>query len=130
MGVNHKFNKDIKKKSVEFRLYEFRGRGYADELKLAAKKHDLAAIRGYDDREAEMPDIGLVRFTDSETGKVSVLDTSNINARRDYNLWWKQNDRQITELLNRSGVDFTTLRTDQNYVQSLLNLFKKRERRF
>ena len=103
---------------------------YADALKVASRKHDLAAIRIYDEREAEMPDVGLVRFTDAETGQVSVMDTSNANARRDYNLWWKQKDRQITDLLNRSGVDFTTLRTDQNYVTALINLFKKRERRF
>ena len=129
-GAIRYFTNMIKKKCIAFLISDFMGKGYADALKIASKKHDLAAIRIYDEREAEMPDIGLVRFTDSETGQVSVLDTSNINARRDYNLWWKQNDRQITERLNRSGVDFTTLRTDQNYVQSLINLFKKRERRF
>ena len=129
-GAIRYFNNMIKKKCIAFLISDFMSKGYADALKIASKKHDLAAIRIYDERESEMPDVGLVRFTDSETGQVSVLDTSNINARRDYNLWWKQNDRQITDLLNRSGVDFTTLRTDQNYVQSLINLFKKRERRF
>lgn len=129
-GALRYFNNMIKKKCIAFLISDFDGKEYAHALKISARKHDLAAIRIYDEREAEMPDVGLVRFTDAETGKVCVMDTSNLNARRDYNLWWKQNDRQITELLNRSGVDFTTLRTDQNYVQSLINLFKKRERRF
>ncbi len=129
-GAIRYFNNMIKKKSIAFLISDFMGQGYSDALKIAARKHDLAAIRIYDEREAEMPDLGLVRFTDAETGQVSVMDTSNTNARRDYNIWWKQNDRKITDLLNRSGVDFTTLRTDQNYVTSLINLFKKRERRF
>ena len=129
-GAMRYFNNMIKKKCITFVISDFMGKNYADALKIASRKHDLAAIRIYDERETEMPDVGLVRFTDAETGQVSVMDTSNINARRDYNLWWKQNDRQVTELLNRSGVDFTTLRTDQNYVPSLINLFKKRERRF
>ncbi len=129
-GAIRYFNNMIKKRSIAFLISDFMGKGYADALKIASKKHDMAAIRIYDEREAEMPDIGLVRFTDAETGDVSVMDTSNINARRDYNLWWKQNDRQTIELLNRSGVDFTTMRTDQNYVPLLINLFKKRERRF
>ncbi len=129
-GAIRYFNNMIKKRSIAFLISDFLGRGYADALKIASKKHDMAAIRIYDEREAEMPDMGLVRFTDAETGDVSVMDTSNLNARRDYNLWWKQNDRQTIDLLNRSGVDFTTMRTDQNYVPLLINLFKKRERRF
>ena len=77
-----------------------------------------------------MPDIGLVRFMDAESGKVSLMDSSSATLRRDYNIWWKQNDRMTIDRLNRSGVDFTTLRTDLPYVQPLLSLFKKREKRF
>lgn len=129
-GAIRYFNNMIKKKSIVFLISDFMGKGYADALKVASRKHDLAAIRIYDERETVMPDVGLVRFTDAETGQVSVMDTSDKNTRRDYNLWWQQNDRQTNEMFNRSGVDFTTLRTDQNYVPALINLFKKRERRF
>ena len=76
-----------------------------------------------------MPDLGLVRFTDAETGVSSLLDSGNINVRRDYNIWFRQTNAQTTELLNRCGVDHVTLRTDRPYVQPLINLFKKRERR-
>ena len=77
-----------------------------------------------------MTDMGLVRFIDAETQKVSLMDTSNAALKRDYHVWWKQNERRTFEQLNRCGVDFTTIRTDQPYVQPLLNLFKRRERRF
>lgn len=128
-GALRYLNNMIKKKSICFMISDFIGMGYEDALKVASKKHDLAALRIMDPREAEMPDVGLARFVDAETGEVSLMDTSNANLRRDYNLWWKQTDRRVNELLNRSGVDHTLLRTDQPYVQPLLNLFKRRERR-
>ncbi len=123
------FNNMIKKKCIAFLISDFIGTGYEDALKVSAKKHDLAALRIHDVREAEMPDVGLIRFVDAETGKVSMMDTGNLMTRRDYSIWWKQTDRQTTELLTRSGIDHASLRTDQPYVQPLLNLFKKRDRR-
>jgi uncharacterized protein (DUF58 family) len=128
-GALRYFNNMIKKRCIAFLISDFMGKGYDDALKVSSKKHDLAALRILDVRETEMPDIGLVRFVDAETGVVSVLDTGNVDARRDYNIWWKQTDRQTSELLSRSGIDHVTLRTDQPYVQPILNLFKKRERR-
>ena len=129
-GALRYFTNVIKKRSIAFLISDFITTGYDDALKIASKKHDLAAIRIYDQREVEMPDIGLVRFMDAETGHVSMMDTSNASVRRDYTIWWRQNERLTEERLRRSGVDFVNLRTDQPYVQSLINLFKKREKRF
>ena len=123
------FNNMIKKRCIAFVISDFMNAGYGDAIKVASKKHDLAAIRVYDPREAEMPDLGLVRFTDAESGQTSLLDSGNANVRRDYQIWFKQTQAQTTELLNKCGVDHATIRTDQPYVQPLINLFKKRERR-
>lgn len=123
------FNNMIKKRCIAFVISDFMNAGYGDAIKVASKKHDLAAIRVFDPREAEMPDLGLVRFTDAESGQTSLLDSGNANVRRDYQIWFKQTQSQTTELLNKSGVDHVTIRTDQPYVQPLINLFKKRERR-
>lgn len=123
------FNNMIKKRCIAFLISDFMNAGYEDAIKIASRKHDLAALRIYDPREEEMPDLGLVRFTDAETGVSSLLDSGNINVRRDYNIWFRQTNAQTTELLNRCGVDHVTLRTDRPYVQPLINLFKKRERR-
>ncbi|MBK9402391.1 MAG: DUF58 domain-containing protein [Bacteroidetes bacterium] len=123
------FNNMIKKRCIAFVISDFMATGYEDAIKISSKKHDLAAIRVFDAREAEMPDVGLVRFVDAETGQVSLLDSSNLSVRRDYHLWWKQTQAQTSETLSRSGIDHATFRTDQPYVQSLINLFKKRERR-
>lgn len=125
-GALRYFNNMIKKRCIAFVISDFIGTGFERALKIAARKHDLAALRIQDPRESEMPPVGLVRFTDAETGETCMLDTSDVNVRRDYNLYWKQTERQTTELLSRSGVDHATLRTDQPYVQPLLNLFKRR----
>ena len=123
------FNNMIKKRCIAFVISDFMASGYEDAIKVASRKHDLAAIRVFDPREAEMPDLGLVRFTDAETNSTSLLDSGNLSVRRDYHLWWKQTQAQSTELFGRSGIDHATFRTDQPYVQPLINLFKKRERR-
>lgn len=123
------FNNMIKKRCIAFVISDFMTSGYEDAIKVASKKHDLAAIRVYDPREAEMPNVGLVRFVDAETGEASMLDSSQDNVRRDYQLWWKQTQGRTSELLNKCGIDHTTLRTDLPYVQPLINLFKKRERK-
>jgi len=123
------FNNMIKKRCIAFVISDFMATGYEDAIKVASKKHDLAAIRIYDTREAEMPDVGLVRFVDAETGDVSLLDSSNADVRRDYHLWWKQAQAQTNDLLNKCGIDHAIFRTDLPYVQPLINLFKKRERK-
>ncbi len=129
-GALRYFNNMIKKRCIAFLISDFISPKYDDAIKISSKKHDLAALRIMDPREAEMPDVGLVRFVDAETGVASLFDTSDGEARRDYQLWWKQTERQTSEILNRSGVDHTILKTDQPYVQPLLKLFKQRERRF
>lgn len=123
------FNNMIKKRCIAFVISDFMSVGYEDAIKVASKKHDLAAIRVFDPREAEMPNVGLVRFVDAETGEASLLDSSQPNVRRDYHLWWKQAQGQTSELLNKCGIDHATFRTDLPYVQPLINLFKKRERK-
>jgi len=128
-GALRYFNNMIKKKCIAFLISDFVGTNYEDAIKVTGKKHDLAALRIMDPREEQMPDVGLVRMRDAETNQVVLVDTSNANLRRDYNLWFKQNQHQTTDLLNRSGVDHTLLSTDQSYVQPLMNLFKKRERK-
>lgn len=123
------FNNMIKKRCIAFVISDFMATGYEDAIKVASKKHDVAAIRIFDQRETEMPSVGLVRFVDAETGQASLLDSSQDHVRRDYHIWWKQAQAQTTELLNKCGIDHASFRTDLPYVQPLINLFKKRERK-
>jgi len=119
-------NNMIKKRCIAFVISDFMDSGFDDAIKVASKKHDLAALRIVDPREEEMPDVGLVRFKDAETGFVSVMDTSDANVRNNYRLYFQQSARLTSELLNKSGVDNVAIRTDQSYVKPLMNLFKQR----
>ena len=119
-------NNMIKKRCIAFVISDFMDQGFEDAIKVASKKHDLAAIRIFDPREEEMPELGLVRFKDAETGFVSMMDTSDANVRNNYRLFFQQTSRYTTEVLNKSGVDQVSIRTDQSYVRPLMNLFKQR----
>ena len=119
-------NNMIKKRCIAFVISDFMDQGFEDAIKVASKKHDLAAIRIFDPREEEMPELGLVRLKDAETGFVSMMDTSDANVRNNYRLFFQQTSRYTTEVLNKSGVDQVSIRTDQSYVRPLMNLFKQR----
>lgn len=123
------FTNMIKKRSIAFLISDFKCEGYTDPLKVASRKHDLVAIRIYDQREAELPDIGLVRMQDSETGKLMWVDTSRKAVRNDYRNHWLLTQKETDQIFARSGVDYVKIATDQNYIQPLINLFKKREKR-
>jgi uncharacterized protein (DUF58 family) len=124
------FNNVIKKKSITFVISDFMNEGFEDALKIANRKHDLVALRIFDQRETLLPEMGLVRLKDAETGKILLIDTSNQQARTNYLTWWKQKDNYLTTLFGKSGIDSVKIRTDQSYVEPLMSLFKRREKRF
>ncbi len=116
----------IKKRSVAFLISDFISPEFEDAIKIANRKHDLVALRVYDRREAELPPIGLVQVKDAETGQQIWVDTYNKKVRETYNQWWQNKQTSLTDLFLRSGVDNVMIRTDEDYVKPLINLFKKR----
>jgi uncharacterized protein (DUF58 family) len=123
------FTNVIKKRSIAFLISDFMDDNFADALKLAAKKHDIVGIRVYDEREEELPDIGLIKVADPETGNTHWLDTSSRSIRNEYKKNWVENQHKLETTFRRSGIDNVSIRTDRSYVQPLMNLFKRRERR-
>ncbi len=116
----------IKKRSTAFLISDFMDENFNDALKIASKKHDLVGLRIYDEREAELPSIGLVQLKDAETGEHIWIDTSDRTIRDNYKNAWLSKERTINETLKKVGVDFVTIATDQDYVRPLIKLFKKR----
>ncbi len=123
------FTNVIKKRSTAFLISDFIDDGYEKALKIASKKHDLVALKIYDKREIELPPIGLLKLKDSETGKTIWIDTSDKNTNDNYKSWWNKHYNHTKDILRKTGIDFVAIRTDESYVQPLINLFKKRERR-
>ena len=97
-----------------------------DALKIAGSKHDLVGIRVVDEREATLPDVGIVELQDAETGRKVWLDTSSRSVREHYAERWTERERSIEELLRRNRIDSATISTDGDYVAELIKLFKQR----
>lgn len=116
-----------RKRSVVFVLSDFVGElSYADALRRLARRHDVAAVRVYDERTAQLPDVGLMRVCDAETGRSMMLDTSHSGVRAAYEGWWQQHAAELDDLMKRSGVDYVAVRNGDDYVRALMRLFARR----
>ena len=99
---------------------------YEDALKLAANRHEISAINVYDPREREIPDLGLVRVRDAETGTEGWIDTSSRSVRNSYAQWSRNVLANAQQLFNRYKVDTVNISTDDDYVKSLIAFFKNK----
>ena len=130
------FNNVVKKKSIAFLVSDFLSKDSGQEkfqkdfkksLSIVGKKHDLIGLHIYDEREANMPDIGLAKVVDSESGKEFWIDTSDKALREKYAKTFHENVRSTKDLFGKSGAQLESIKTEDNYVISLMNMFKKRE---
>ncbi len=120
------FTNAIKKRSTAFLISDFIDAGFEKELTIANRKHDVVALHVYDIRETEMPDVGLVKLKDAETGERIWVDTSDIRLRKSYKNAWGQNQLELQKTFTRSGVDSVSMSTADDYVKSLMKLFRMR----
>lgn len=120
----------IKKRCTAFLISDFMDKDFDNAIKIAGSKHDLVALRIFDKREMELPDMGLLKVFNKESGNRTWVDTSNKKNRENYNKWWRDHDQYLNRLFLKSGVDAANFSTDEDYVKPLVNLFKKREARF
>jgi uncharacterized protein (DUF58 family) len=99
---------------------------FAEALKIAANKHDLAAIRLYDPREASLPKVGLMQLRDAETGKEMWIDTSSRKVRTQYESWWRNANVSVSQSLAKCRIDNVQISTAEDYVKPLIRLFERR----
>ncbi len=99
---------------------------YSKPVTVASSRHDLIGIQVYDKRDASMPDVGLMRVLDLETGDTRWIDTSSSRVRKAYNKWWYERQQAMTAVLRSARVDFASVATDEDYVRALMALFKTR----
>jgi len=124
------FSNIIKKRCTAFLISDFQDNDFEDAIKISSKKHDLVAIRIFDNLESQFPDIGIVKLKNTETGKSIWVDSSDIHIRKNYQIWWNQHEKYISDVFRKSGIDNAKINTNQDYVRQLINLFKKRESRY
>ena len=121
----------LKKRSTAFVLSDFMdtadGRArFEDALKIASGKHDMVGIRVYDRREQQLPDVGILELKDAETGEKVWVDTASRAVRDAYARNWEQTSALIDSSLKRCRVDNVEIATGEDYVTSLMKLFKRR----
>lgn len=116
----------IKKRCTAFLISDFRDKGYARSLQIANNKHDVAALHVFDRRETSLPNVGLIRVRDAESGRERWIDTSRSKVRESYTLKWESHVEMMKEIFTRAGVDHVSLQTGADYVKPLMRLFKKR----
>ncbi len=121
------FSDALKRRCTMFLISDFIDESdYRTPLNVAMSRHDVMAIQVYDKRDSEMPDVGLMRVLDLETGATRWIDTGSSATRKAYNKWWYDRQQKMVTTLRSSRVDYTSVATDEDYVRALMGLFKNR----
>ncbi len=122
-------NRTAKRRSVIFLISDFQTDGYRKPLRIARKKHDVIPVVVDDEREHEMPNVGLLELQDSETGEIVVLDTTSAKQRKRYAEFARQQVADREQIFRELKMDPIYIHTGQDMIDPLRRFFHKREAR-
>ncbi|GMW01310.1 MAG: hypothetical protein AMXMBFR84_24470 [Candidatus Hydrogenedentota bacterium] len=128
-GALHFLNSILRRKSVVFLVSDFLADGFEHPLRITRQRHDLIAVVVSDPREATLPNVGLISVVDAETGRETMVNTSDPRVRERYVMAAQARVQSRTELFRRSRVDSIIVNTDRPYADELFRFFRMRERR-
>jgi len=129
-GALEYMNNAIKKKSIAFLISDFMDAGYEKILRIVGRKHDLIGIVLDDRREKEIPNIGLVKLADAETGAERWIDTSSKRVRTQMIFDRREREKLRNSIFIKSHLDRIEVTTGSNYIQPLVQFFRRREKRW
>lgn len=121
-------NNISKKRTITFILSDFFTTDYEQALSIVAKRHDIIGVKITDKLEVNLPNAGLIRVKDAETGDIRLLDTSNASIRKSWNEYFKKYDDEFRTVLGKNNCDILPIYTDDDYIKALRIFFKKRAR--
>ncbi len=121
--------KVAKRRSVVFLISDFVDSNYWTSLKMVNKKHDIIGVRLYDPSEAELPDLGLVKVIDPESEKEFWINTSRYQDRIDYNNTYNNRISELQSQCKKIKFDIISISTQEDYVEPLMDFFRRREKR-
>jgi uncharacterized protein (DUF58 family) len=117
----------LKRRSTVFILSDFYNkRSFQTQLQIAGQKHDIMAIQVYDPFVKQLPNVGLLKVEDSETGRELIIDTSSKKLRMRHAKVWTDRQQRLQEDFAKSNVDWTSIATNEDYVKAMMLLFKMR----
>lgn len=109
----------------QFAVTETRTKSGVTPIVIASRKHDMNIIQIYDRRDAELPDVGLIKMKDAESGVRVWTDTSLRSTREAYAAHWNKQQQNLIALFQKTGINHVSLRTDEDFVKALMRLFKQ-----
>lgn len=117
----------MKKRCTTFVLSDFYDQHSFDkQLQICCSRHDVAAIRVYDTLQKALPDVGLLRVMDSETGHEQYIDTSSKALRIAHANYWLQRTTSLETTFAKVSVDHVSVATNEDYVKALRKMFAMR----
>lgn len=125
-GALKYFTNVIKKSSTCFVISDFFGKDFKQTLTISNNKHDIVGFQVFDQRETEIPNVGLIKIKDAETGERIWIDTSDKKMRKSYKHHWNERQLNLQKIFKQAGVDFVSMSTDEDYVKTLMRLFNLR----
>ena len=121
------FTDALKKRCTTFLISDFIDtHDFTRQLQIACNRHDVIAIQVYDKRDTSLPDVGLMRMTDLETGTSRWINTSSRRTRQAFSKWWYERQQSMSETYSKCRVDHASIATDEDFAHSLMALFKNR----
>ena len=117
----------MKRRCTAFVLSDFYSNSsFLNALQIANRKHDVVAIQVYDKRAKELPDVGLMRVKDAESGQEMYIDTSSKKLRQAHTRYWLEREENLRQTFAKSNVDWASVATDEDYVKAMMGLFSQR----
>ena len=117
----------VKRRCTAFLVSDFITEGYFNTLKMAKSKHDIIAIKCFDELEKSLPKIGLAKMFNPETGQENWVNTNSKSTQQHYTNWWNALLAEFDDYCKKTGIDQVLLNTNENYTTPLMKVFKRRE---
>ncbi len=118
-----------RRRSITFIISDFFSKDFKNLLSVANKRHDIIALSITDPREIDLPDAGMLKLHDAETGQSFLVDTGDANFRKRYRENSLRRIKERARLLRSINVDNIDVRTNASYVKELIKFFRMREKR-
>ena len=126
-GAMEFFTRVMKRRTTAFVLSDFYDRhDFFNQMQIANNKHDVMAIQVYDKWAKALPDVGLVKVVDAESGHEMYVDTSSKKVRAAHARYWIERQQMLKDTLSRANVDWVSVATDDDYVKAMMHLFASR----
>ena len=116
-----------KRRCTAFVVSDFYDRkDFEKPLQICSSKHDVMGIQLYDPLLRSLPDVGILRIHDAETGYEQYIDTSNKALRRAHSQYWQERKEVLRNTFQKNSVDYVSISTDEDYVKHLQMMFARR----